>query len=360
MHHGPRHIALSQRLIIAVVFASVIATARSQTPRPFATEDRRVQSGDIELSARLYAPENEGKFPVIVLVTGSGNESVIGDVYTQLVARSFAKAGIGTLAYDKRGTGRSTGKLTGSDFKALGADAASVIRYARQLKNVKNVGVWGISQAGWVIPYALREKPGADFAILVSPAGVNPHEQVAFFLHNQVKSWGLSEADVAKTDAMHQVTALYYAGRLDQSAAQAEVDSHKSEPWFKKVVRHPFWDEMTPDGLLLTPAQLADAFAKRPNDFEIYRSASSFEDYRPVYEALTVPTLIIYGSADELVPIKRSRALIEPVLQKSGVPYQIKVFDGADHNIQTPDGHVRQDYLDLMTDWAKTHFAKDA
>ena len=94
-----------------------------------------------------------------------------------------------------------------------------------------------------MIPYALREKPGADFAILVSPPGVNPHEQVAFFLHNQVGSWGLSEADVAKADAMHQATALYYAGRLDHSKAQAGVDSHKTESWFKKVVTHPYWDE---------------------------------------------------------------------------------------------------------------------
>lgn len=211
-----------------------------------------------------------------------------------------------------------------------------------------------------MIPYALREKPGADFAILVSPPGVNPHEQVAFFLHNQVGSWGLSEADVAKADAMHQATALYYAGRLDHSKAQAEVDSHKTESWFKKVVTHPYWDEMTPDGRILTPAELNDALAKRPGAFEIYSSESSFEEYAPVYEALTVPTLIVYGSADELVPIKRSRAVIEPALQKSGAACTIKVFDGADHDIQTPDGHVRQDYLDLMVDWTKAQFGKKA
>jgi len=72
----------------------------------------------------------------------------------------------------------------------LGADAANVIRAARQLENVKRVGVWGISQAGWIIPYALSEKPPVEFAILVSPAGVHPHEQMGFFLHNQPEELG--------------------------------------------------------------------------------------------------------------------------------------------------------------------------
>ena len=60
------------------------------------------------------------------------------------------------------------------------------------------------------------------------------------------------------------------------------------------------------------------------------------------------------------MPIKRSRAVIEPALQKSGAACTIKVFDGADHDIQTPDGHVRQDYLDLMVDWTKAQFGKKA
>ncbi|MGH8092166.1 MAG: alpha/beta hydrolase family protein [Chthoniobacterales bacterium] len=114
---------------------------------------------------------------------------------------------------------------------------------------------------------------------------------------------------------------------------------------------------MTPEGLLKTPAELAQALARRPQDFEIYRAPSSFADYGPVYATLTVPTLVIYGSADELVPIARSRAVIEPALRKSGVVYEIKVFDGASHDIKTPDGQVRQDYLDLMVSWAKTRFA---
>jgi len=348
------------RSVILLAFSVCAgAAAFGQTaPSPFTTEDHEVRSGEVRLSARLYLPNNQKEFPVIVLVAGSGNESFIGGFYTQAVAGAFASKGIGTLAYDKRGTGKSTGQFTGSDFKILGADAAAVVRSARQLKNVKQVGLWGISQAGWIIPYALGEKPPAEFAILVSPAGVHPHEQMGFFLHNQLKRWGLSAADVAKAETMHEETSLYYAGRLDHDKAQATVSRYKDEPWFKKVVTHPYWDEMTPDGVLLTPPELAEALAKRPQDFEIYRAPSSFEEYEPVYSALTVPTLVIYGSADELVPVNRSRAVMETVLRKSGVAYEIKVFDGASHDIQTPDDRVRQDYLDFMAGWARARFTK--
>ena len=78
---------------------------RGQTAPPFTAKDYQIQSGDVQLSARLYAPPGKKEFPVVVLVTGSGNESVLGEVYTQVIAKAFAKEGIGALAYDKRGTG---------------------------------------------------------------------------------------------------------------------------------------------------------------------------------------------------------------------------------------------------------------
>jgi acetyl esterase/lipase len=131
------------------------------------------------------------------------------------------------------------------------------------------------------------------------------------------------------------------------------VDRYRNEPWFKKVVTHPYWDEMTPEGRLLTPGELSAALAARPGDFEIYRSASSFLDYTPLYQELSVPTLVIYGADDALVPIERSRAVVEPALKRAGTSHEIRVFEGADHSIQTPDNTVRPDYLTFMAAWAK-------
>ncbi len=325
--------------------------------RAYTTSDLTVPAGDHVLSARLYAPLGRGSFPVVVLMPGSGSESVVDESYTRIIAQAFASHGIGSLAYDKAGVGRSTGQLTGSDFEALGADAAAVVEYARSLSQTEHVGLWGISQAGWFAPTAVRGSGPLRFAIIVSPGGVNPFEQVSYFLHMQALSWGLSPADVEKTDRMHRAVALYYAGRASYRSAQAEVDRHRDEPWFQRVITHPYWDEIKPDGRILAPQELADALSARPEQFEIYRAASSFHTYRRDYESLRLPTLVLYGSDDQLVPVARSRQVFERAFawDRSNI-HEFEVFQGASHDIRLPNGNVASDYLARMALWARARF----
>jgi len=290
---------------------------------------------------------------------GSGVDSVIGGAYTQVLARTFAEQGIGTLAYDKRGTGDSGGAYTGGDFAALAEDAAHLIRWAQSLPQAESVGVWASSQAAWIIPQALTLGATPRFVVLASPPGVNPYEQVSHFLHQQTLSWGLTEDEAAHADRMHRAVALYYAGRASHRSAQAEVNRHRGARWFNTVVTHPYWDEMTPEGVILTPAALRSALRERPHAFEIYREASSFQNFTRLYRQLRrVPTLVIYGADDPLLPVDRSRAVFERALRgERRHPHDFRVYEGADHNIQTPDGRVRADYLEEMTAWARAQFA---
>ena len=334
------------------------APASAQEPPPFDMTSVTIAVRDNALSGRLYAPSGRADYPVVVLVSGSGNESEVEGVYTRIIAGAFAAQGIGTLAYDKRGVGGSSGTYTGNDFRALGDDAAAVARFASRLPQVEAVGMWGISQAGWIIPYAVRRAPNLRFAILVSAAGVNPHEQVSYFLRTQALSWGLTPEEADAADAMHRAVALYYAGRARYEDAQAEVDRHQGARWFGAVVTHPYWDEMSPEGAILNPERLSAALRERPGAFEIYSSPSSFVDYARTYRSLRrLPTLFIYGSADELVPPARSRAIFEATFAgERRHAHEFRVFDGASHDIQTPEGRVRQDYLDTMSAWARAQF----
>lgn len=319
-----------------------------------------IEAGDgHQLHARLHAPPDLERYPAVILVSGSGNESELDAVYTQILVRTFTTRGIAVLAYDKRGVGRSGGAYTGGDFQALGRDAADVLRYASALPQITDVGFWGISQAGWIIPYAVAAAPNAAFAIIVSPAGVNPHEQVTYFLRGQTLAWGLSLQEADDAEAMHRAVALYYAGRARYETAQAEVDRHRGARWFNTVVTHEYWDEMTPEGRILTPAQLRTALSERPGAFEIYSSPSSFQDYANTYRSLRrLPTLIIYGADDALVPPAPSRAVFERALRGGRRhPHEFRVYEGAGHDITTPEGRVVRDYLDTIGDWAAARFA---
>lgn len=349
--------------MIRQTFAAVLAwatlsgaAAAQEAPALYTTSESQIDAGDHTLFSRLHAPAGRERFPIVVLVTGSGNESELDGAYTRTLARAFTAEGIGVLAYDKRGVGRSTGTYTGNDFRGLGADAAAVVRHASSLGQADGVGIWGISQAGWIIPYAARQAPDLRFAILVSPGGVNPHEQVAYFLRNQTLQWGLTPEEADAANRMHRAVALYYAGRGSYRSAQAAVDANRNARWFRGVVTHPYWDEMTPEGRILDPAQLRAALRERPGAFEIYASRSSFENYAQSYRALRrVPTLIIYGANDQVIPPVRSQAIFARALR--GAPHEFRVFENAGHDITGEDSRLAPGYLDAMTSWASAQFA---
>ena len=219
--------------------------------------------------------------------------------------------------------------------------------------------MWGISQAGWIIPYAAQRTRGLAFAILVSAGGLNPHEQVSYYMNGLARSWGLSETEIADADRMHRAVALYYGGHATYRSAQDVVDQYRNTHWFHRAVTHEFWDEMTPEGRILNPAELAAAIRDRPGAFEFYTAPSTFMDYSRLYRrGLRLPTLLVYGGADELVPVERSRAVFDAALRRDRHRHDVQVFEGATHDIQTPEGRVRPDFLEFMSQWAADRFAE--
>jgi pimeloyl-ACP methyl ester carboxylesterase len=349
--------SLCGAVLAALTLAGADAAAQP-APAPYVTSDANVSVGDFSLAVRLYAPAGRERYPLVVLMPGAGLERTAVGAYAEAHARAFAERGIATLAYDKRGTGESGGEFTNGDFHGLGADAAALLRYAQALPQVEDVGLWALSQSAWPVPYTLRQSRNVRFAIMVSPAGVNPFEQVSFFLYRQTLSWGLTPEEAVEADEMHRQVALYYAGRNSHRRAQEAVNAFRDRRWFHGVVTHPYWDEMTPEGVILTPDQLAAAIRERPHEFELVRSESSFKDYRRDYRRLRrLPTLIINGSEDQLLPVDRSQEMMRAALRNERRHrHDFRVFEGADHDIQTPEGQIYPEYLALIADWARARF----
>jgi dienelactone hydrolase len=349
--------ALATVLCPFILWAQFAVAQPSQTVggSAIATTDVMIPARDHELSGRLFAPAGMARFPVVVIVSGSGNESELDGIYNHLLAQAFTRVGISVLVYDKRGVGRSGGAYTGVDFPALGEDAAAVARYAGRLPQAEAVGMWGISQAGWIVPYAVRHAPELRFVILVSPAGINAFEQISYFLRNQALGWGLSAPEADAADRMHRAVTLYYAGRASYQSAQSEVDRHHAARWFHRVITDPYWDEMTPAGRILDPEQLAQALRERPLAFEAYRARTSYIDFRQAYRSLRrLSTLIVYGADDQNVPPLRSRPLFETALRdEQRHHHDFLMYEGAGHDITTPDGRVAPHYLEAMTSWAR-------
>jgi pimeloyl-ACP methyl ester carboxylesterase len=93
------------------------------------------------------------------------------DVFTAY----FALHGIAVLADDKRGVGESRGRYpgdlaSGPTINRLALDAQAEVRFLAGQPDIdpRRVGLWGDSQAGWIVPLAASRDKAVHFAVLNS------------------------------------------------------------------------------------------------------------------------------------------------------------------------------------------------
>jgi hypothetical protein len=145
-----------------------------QPPYPYETEEVTFQNtkAGATLAGTLTIPANGSKY-VLLMVTGSGaqnrDEEMFGHKPFAVLADRLARAGIATLRYDDRATGKSVGgmdpNVTTLDFAE---DAKAGIEWLRSQKRFKKIGIIGHSEGG-TIAFMLGAQKKVDF--IVSLAG---------------------------------------------------------------------------------------------------------------------------------------------------------------------------------------------
>ena len=135
--------------------------------------DVRFASGKTTLAGTLTVPPGAGLHPGVVYVSGSGDTL---REEAQWLQGLFVARGIAVLAYDKRGIGQSGGVYTGSlasddTIGTLAGDAAAAARFLAAQKGIdpKRVGLYGLSQGGWIIPQAAVRANGVVSWAVIEP-----------------------------------------------------------------------------------------------------------------------------------------------------------------------------------------------
>jgi pimeloyl-ACP methyl ester carboxylesterase len=328
--------------------ATVMPTEPAPSTAPIVVEEIRFQSGRFRLVGDLQIPTAEGDYPVIVMVHGDGGiDRTCFGIYQPIVER-FLRAGYAVFSWDKPGTGESTGSLA-QDSEVLSQRASILVRAIELLKehpalDPERIGVWGISQAGYVVPLAMTMNADIAFLIVTSGPAMDSYEQGAYLTGQLAFCAGASEEE----------------GRLiEQQMAKADR-AMTYEEYRENIValhEHPVLIEQ---GIRPT---IAPEDEWSPED----RSRLSFFNPIEVIEETTIPVLAIFGERDRQVdPFQGSQAY-ERALQKAGNQhYLVEVVPETDHNIVLSEtGCIAErdrrsmadwlnyapEYLDLMEEW---------
>jgi alpha-beta hydrolase superfamily lysophospholipase len=128
-------------------------------------EDLRVEHGAVSLAAS-YSPAGD---TAIVALHGAGEGTRESPLYGHL-HELLPPAGIGVVTFDRRGEGGSTGDSTRGRFDLQVEDALAIV----EALDAQQIGLWGISQGGWIGPLAAAASDQVAFLVLIASTGVTP------------------------------------------------------------------------------------------------------------------------------------------------------------------------------------------
>jgi pimeloyl-ACP methyl ester carboxylesterase len=342
---------MAKRLLLSIVVLTLLIAGCGQpaatptptmapptaTPMPTTTvttlsaagpskEEIRFQSGHFELVGELRLPAGSGKHPAVAMVHGSGPATGASRFSDTAMIEIFQRNGYAVFAWDKPGSGQSTGELhpahVVSQRAAILADAVQVLAEHPAI-DATRIGLWGLSQAGWVMPWALELTDNVAFMIVVSGGAEDGIEQTAYQVAQRILSAGGSSEDAALVEQYGP-----------QAGKATEYDEYLEamEILVEIAPLHDYRD---------LEIKEEDEWEPLPPDDE------GLFDPMEIIKRTTIPVLAFYGEQDwSIDPVQGAQAY-EAALQAAGNPdYQIEFLSNVGHVFMTDPR-----YLEILEAW---------
>lgn len=174
----------------------------------------------------------------------------------------------------------------------------------------KRIGVWGLSQGGWLSLLAAARSSDVRFVVSSAAPVVTPDVQMMFRSENSLRINGYPQAEIDQMRTTRKAVDDYMRGTGDHAAAQAAVDAAKAKPWFDLL-------------------HMADTVSDRATSR--WRKEIEY-DPLPTLDHVRVPTLILFGADDPVVPVAAS---VSRIKAKPRPDVTMHVVAGADHHMAT-------------------------
>lgn len=290
----------------------------------------------VQLVGTLYKPDTQTTYPALVVLHAANGGTRQFPFYQHLITHLPA-CGIAVLLFDRRGSGDSSGDFETASFETLAEDGNAAVNYLRTRNDInkKQIGLYGISQGGWIAPLVVGLRSDIAFLIIVSGCGVSPAKQMDYGATYTLRQQGFTENTVAKAIALRNRVNEYYRGHISREVISAELDSAQSESWFQEayinsskdlpedVTKSKWWQELDYDPLL-------------------------------IWKQIQPPTLFLFAEDDQWVPVTESTSKLEKATAhlKDLEIIQIK---GTDHLMfKTSEKKaeiISEEYVETMVAW---------
>ncbi len=323
-------------------------------------DEIKFSSGKFEISSNIYIPATKAqKYPLVIWVSGSGpSYKTVQSVQAKKIINLFLQRGIAYFRIDKPGYGDSKGKVDDanlfSQLSEIVVDAVNILKKRTEIDSTR-IGLFGSSQAGYIMPIAASKSKLISFIIGSSCPGENSIDQWNYLIYKQMLCEGYSKKRAMKNAEMFNI--------LRTTSDKAKFDEaliyFEKNPMIIKSVNY--------DSTLINGAR-----TWWPREIDV----NDESHFNPVtlIQKLNIPVYMVYGENDTQIDSKQAYAAYRNALSKSGNKYfGVEMLKGVDHNMcSTETGCLNeinrlnkegkykysQLYFDVINNWIKLLFKK--
>lgn len=302
------------------------------------------KNGDT-IHGTITIPEGKGKFPGVILITGSGPQNrdseILGHRPFLVLSDYLTRRGIAVFRYDERGVGESGGDFNSATTRDFAADAFAALQHLANHKKVdpKRVGVYGHSEGGMVAAILNAEFTQPHFLILAASPGI----PIPDLLQRQVEDiMRVQEMPQTERTNILERNKIIYTHILNSNTledARIKVNSY-----FDQRIQ-----TAQEEGDNSTRGEL-QSVQKEINHSVLTPWFFYFIRYNPekVLSGISVPTLIINGKTDLQVWWEDNTQAIARILKVNGNQNATVItYENLNHLFQTSESGLPLEYASI-------------
>lgn len=318
---------------------------RPQTPKPpfnYGIEEVTFTNPTDKntLAGTLTTPADKKDFPVVVLISGSGQQNRDSEIFGHksfwVIADDFAKKGIGVLRVDDRGTGGSNGINMSVTTQNFAGDTNAAVEFLAQ-KGFKNIGLIGHSEGGIIAPMVASKNPKVKFVVSMAGPGVPIEELMVLQANAIAKASGATEEELKSGEETNRkIYSLIKNYKGDNLTGEVQ------KLFASEIQKMP--KEQQPEATEIEKITLAEA-KKVTIPWYIYFLKINPDAY---WSQLKIPVLAINGTKDLQVISKENLAGIKTSLEKAkNKKFETVEFPNLNHLFQEAKTGTVEEYAQL-------------
>lgn len=171
----------------------------------------RAQHDTIRYGATVTSPVSKGKFPALILVSGTGPQNRDGEMAGQKLFKQIAEylsvKGYIVLRMDDRGVGKTSGNYMQATTADFAKDALEAVNFLKSYPQVDkaHIGLLGHSEGGAVISIAASQSKDVSFLISLAGLAMNGLESLFVQNENLVDNSPLNAIDKKRSNEINRL-----------------------------------------------------------------------------------------------------------------------------------------------------------